>query len=195
MAKNPLPGRAETEVKIQAVLSRLFNIYIPADVTWKTQCPEGYDHSDGGVAPALTVYPESNSAWCWSHKRKYTPLKLWKIVHPTRSNIAAATGLLEEFGLRTTPLTLTERWHKLQEEGNTPPVVGVDGLKEALIIYASTLPKYATRQYDNDTLYKLNDLLSFTNDLPESVSSDTLDDLLPKLKEKLDNYWKDRYDD
>ncbi len=74
----------------------------------KLRCPFGQIyHSDHGVAPALRVYPDTNSAYCFSCTWYLTPVSLaargWDVDRRT-----AAERLLTRVGHR--PLDLASQW-------------------------------------------------------------------------------------
>lgn len=74
----------------------------------KVSCPFGpVYHSDHGVSPAMRVYPDTNSAWCFSCSVYYTPVKLIAQATDTDAH-TAATRLLDRVGYR--PLDLAQQW-------------------------------------------------------------------------------------
>lgn len=84
----------------------------------KTYCPFGrFYHSDGGKEPALRIYPDSNSAYCFSCKKYFSPTSLvsdaWDI-----SKRRAAQELLDRVGYK--PLTAAELWEGVQEKELEP---------------------------------------------------------------------------
>lgn len=107
-----MPGKslvavANEEVSIVTVLQMLA-IELPDDIgtgrSRKLHCPfEQLYHSDHGASPALRVYPDTNSAYCFSCAAYFTPVSLAaKAMDCDRQT--AATRLLDRIGHR--PLDL-----------------------------------------------------------------------------------------
>lgn len=177
------------KIPIEMVLEDLFNIDSPsASGAWKTHCPLGAEHSDGGSSKALKVFSESNSAWCFSHYQKFTPISLWRLRHRS-SKIEAAYAVLKHFGQEYRPLTPAERWDRLN---NLPaPVLELDDLRNAIMMYCRAhLPGFDYRQYDPDFMKVMVQVLDSLSDLPDHASYDMIQSQLDECKNKLKNYWR-----
>lgn len=78
----------------------------------KTYCPFGrFYHSDGGKEPAFRVYGETNSAYCFSCKKYYSPVSLYSSATDLSSR-NAAEFLLEKIGYKKP--TPEELWSSAQ---------------------------------------------------------------------------------
>jgi hypothetical protein len=101
---------------------RLVGMDVPEDLqqgrSGKVRCPFGHlYHSDHGVEPAMRLYPESNSAWCFSCSTYYTPVTLVARAFDQRYETAAAQ-LLQHIGYK--PVTLAQAWAQVVERPNPP---------------------------------------------------------------------------
>lgn len=183
---------ANSQIKIESVLNDIFGEDIPEDVGgWKAHCPEGSDHSDGGASKSLKVYSDTNSAFCFSHNRKYTPVDLWKVHKNLKQNTAAAKGLLKHYGIRTTPPTAEERWVALEAELNTVKELDRDSLAESLLLFANSLPHYSVRQYEEPVLDLIGRILATTHKMPEGVDHATLEKWINDAQALLTKLWSD----
>jgi hypothetical protein len=130
----------------------------------KTYCPFGrFFHSDGGVEPAFRIYPDSNSAYCFSCRKYFTPTTLasdaWDI--PKKE---AAKDLLDRVGYKT--LTDEEIWAGVQEQ---PPEPDKSVLGLALRVYCQRVdPSWQASQFVPEVSTVLDKCLSLldrvTND-------------------------------
>lgn len=110
----------------------------------KVHCPFGdLYHSDQGLSPAMRVYPESNSAFCFSCSAYYTPVHLAARAMNVDQRTAAAR-LLDRIGYR--PLDPAAAWQRVQRY---EPPVDKALLAEALKIYCRRIePTWALRQFE-----------------------------------------------
>lgn len=110
----------------------------------KVSCPfEELYHSDGGAASAMRIYPESNSAWCFSCSYYYTPVSLVARALDL-SNVDAAELLLQRAGYR--PPDPMDVWNDVVAQEVIPDKVL---LGEALKTYCRRIdPAWSTRQYE-----------------------------------------------
>lgn len=117
----------------------------------KVRCPFGeVYHSDQGAEAAFRIYPDNNSAWCFSCAYFYTPTRLiaraWDI--PAKD---AASILLERSGYR--PPSDMDVWTQLVE----PPPVDRTALAEALKTYCTrTVHGWAEAQYTRPLAVQLD---------------------------------------
>lgn len=134
---------ANEKVTIGYVCRRI-GLDIPDDARRKLPCPFGeLYHSDGGIDPAMRVYSDNNTAYCFSCSSYFTPVSLaaraWGV--PFRE---AATRLLDEVGYR--PLSLPALWEQAQV---FEPDVDRAHLAEALKIYCRRIdPNWGSRQFE-----------------------------------------------
>lgn len=90
---------------------RLIGMDVSEGASYKERCPFGdVMHSDGGVAKAFRIYTETNSAYCFSCRAAYTPVKLYAEAKELRRQ-EAALSLLEEVGWK--PVSQAQRWAEL----------------------------------------------------------------------------------
>jgi hypothetical protein len=158
---------ANEKIKITDVLTSI-GVFVPSTIlnggNKKVNCPFGFYHSDGGFSKAMRIYITSNTAFCFSCSKSYSPVSLaaaaWDISWPN-----AAFRLLEDAGFK--PKTIEERW----ATATTPIHNSVDliSLADALKTYCSGIsPDWTTRQLDDTIAEKLNQCLS----LLDSVRTD-----------------------
>lgn len=112
----------------------------------KVHCPfETINHSDSGVAPAMRVYTESNSAWCFACQEYFTPVKLIA-AHRGIDYQNAATLLLDHVGYR--PASLSEQWAELTSRVTKPDrTLLADALKTYCL---RVIPGWEIRQFDRE---------------------------------------------
>ena len=178
------------KLPIDTILLALFDIDVPGGASnWKTHCPLGYEHSDGGASKSVRVYSESNSAWCFSHSMKFTPLSLWKLKYGG-SRRGAAKELLKHFDVDLTPTSPEERWNKMNETSDL--VIDPGYAMESLVRFAQTLPEYASRQFEPSVLELVTTLLDKVGELPSTSSYDILEGWLTESKRTLLEYWRTR---
>lgn len=131
-----------------ATVCRLLGVDLSDDIavgrSRKAQCPFGpIYHSDGGISPAMRVYPESNSAYCFSCAAYYTPVSLAaKAMDLTWHT--AALRLLDHIGHR--PLDLAQQWQQVTQYEPEPDKVL---LADALKTYCRRVaPNWVSRQFE-----------------------------------------------
>lgn len=147
MPERSLIAVANEQVSILAVC-RMVGVDLPEDAgmarSRKTFCPFGeVYHSDAGLEPAMRVYPDSNSAWCFRCATYFTPVKMaaqaWDQDWRT-----AAVVLLDRIGYR--PASLAEQWSAV-----CVPVVAPDTtlLGEALKVFCARHdPQWSVHQFE-----------------------------------------------
>lgn len=139
---------ANEKVSIVTVC-RLVGVELPDAVaaggrSKKVPCPFGeIYHSDGGVAPAMRIYPETNSAYCFSCAAFWTPVTL--IAKAMDSDWhTAALRLLDHVGYK--PLALAAQF---QQASSYEPELDLARLADALKTYCRRIdPSWSTRQFD-----------------------------------------------
>ena len=182
---------ANKRVKVSSVLSSLFGIDADDGVDGqRTSCPQGYDHSDGGVASSLRVYPTDNTAYCFSHAKKYDVVDLAVMYFDTPRRRAAQL-LLEKFEIDITPPTVEERNAALDrlEAGEIPGRLDKTSLKTAVVTYARTLPGWTSNQYIDEVLDCTNKVLQGVEGLPENSTMESLEQYLEKAKSVFIRLW------
>jgi hypothetical protein len=122
----------------------------------KVRCPFGeIYHSDGGLAPAMRIYPETNSAYCFSCCAYYTPVSLAARAADIDRR-TAALQLLDHVGYR--PLGLAEQWQQLVQHEMKPDKML---LADALKTYCRRIdPEWMSRQFEPEVAGRLTRCLS-----------------------------------
>jgi hypothetical protein len=128
---------------------RLFGVELPEGVasggrSRKVHCPFGeIYHSDGGIAPAMRIYPDTNSAYCFSCAAYWTPVALAaKAMDSDRTS--AALRLLDHVGYR--PLSMAEQWRQVTEH---QPELDKALLADALKTYCRRIDaRWSSRQFE-----------------------------------------------
>lgn len=166
MRNKSLIEEANERVRIELVC-RLVGVDIEDGLegrSIKTYCPFGrFFHSDGGKEPALRVYGETNSAYCFSCKKHFTPVTLFADGFDMTKR-QAATDLLEKVGYK--PLSAAEMWAGAQP---TQPEPDKTMLSHALIIYCTRIDAdWQKSQFDKNISPILDKCLS----LLERVTTD-----------------------
>lgn len=110
----------------------------------KVRCPFGeIYHSDSGVSPAMRIYPDSNSAYCFSCAAYYTPVGLAARAMDT-DRTSAALRLLDHVGYR--PLGLVQQFRQAQQYEPEPDLAL---LADALKTYCRRIDlRWETRQFE-----------------------------------------------
>lgn len=135
----------------------------------KTFCPFGaVYHSDGGAEPAMRVYPESNSAWCFRCSAYFAPVTMaaqaWD-----QDATTAATVLLDRVGYR--PLSMAEQWAAVTDLTQTPDTTL---LAEALKVYCQRVdPQWSDRQFQPDVAAQLARCLALLERVRTDVDAAT----------------------
>ncbi len=110
----------------------------------KTYCPFGdFFHSDGGKEPAFRVYSETNSAYCFSCKKYFSPVTLYA-EYKDLSTKQSAEDLLERIGYK--PPSFEELWSNVQPKDPQPDTAM---LNKALRTYCQRISKdWSKKQFD-----------------------------------------------
>lgn len=134
---------ADEQVPI-ATACRMLGVEVPDEGHRKVHCPFGAtDHSDGGLSPALRVYPETNSAYCFNCSHYYTPVTLTSRALDV-PNRAAALHLLDHIGYK--PLDFATAWNSARQY---EPELDKALLADALKTYCRRIdPAWPARQFD-----------------------------------------------
>jgi hypothetical protein len=150
---------ANEQVPIVTVC-QMVGVELPDDVavgrSRKVHCPFGeLYHSDSGIEATMRVYPDSNSAYCFSCSAYYTPVSLAaKAMDVDRQT--AARLLLDRIGYR--PLSLAAVWKQVSAY---EPALDRSMLAEALKTFCRRIePAWSRRQFDADVAATLTRCLS-----------------------------------
>lgn len=127
---------------------QLIGMELPDDVgmrrSLKVTCPFGeIYHRDGGAEASFRIYPDSNSAYCFSCAVAYTPVRL-VVAAWDGTPESVAVELLERAGLR--PLSGAAAW---TSAARYVPAPDATLLAEALKIFCARIdPHWHRRQFD-----------------------------------------------
>lgn len=138
---------ANEQVSIVTVCQML-GVDLPDDVgegrSRKVPCPFGeMYHSDFGASPAMRIYPDTNSAYCFSCAVYYTPVSLAARAMDTNAT-TAATRLLDRIGY--TPMDMAAIWQSARDYAPAPDKAL---LADALKTYCRRIcPDWAKRQFE-----------------------------------------------
>lgn len=168
--KSNIVAVANEQVPIVTVC-RMLGLELPDDVgegrSRKVPCPFGaIYHSDGGVDPTMRIYPESNSAFCFSCSISYTPVALAAKGMGLNPH-AAAARLLDVIGHR--PLDLAGQW---SAANSYAPTLDTAMLADALKTYCRRIcPAWSSAQFDAQVAATLTKCLSLLDlvKTPEDV--------------------------
>jgi len=175
---------ANERIDISDVLTSL-GIFVPESVrnggNKKVFCPFGFYHSDGGITKAMRVYKASNTVYCFSCSKRYSPVTLaaakWDC-----SWHNAAFRLLEDAGFK--PKTLEERWAEATAQVVVKP--DVLSLADALKMYCSGISsEWATKQLDENVAETLNKCLGLLNIVETNEDAAKWLDACKKVMSKL----------
>lgn len=184
---------ANKEISIGDLLEELYGIEVLHGIDgWKTYCPYGGDHSDGGKSKALKVF-DSNTAWCFSHGQRYTPVSLWQNYRGIPNPVTAARDLLSAKGLLQQLIDPEARWDRLdeleaQEQDRIPDTTP---LKESLLMFARSLPNYEAVQYRDDVLDLMSNLYPSAKEAEKLRDMGSIENWLETSKRKLIEHWRD----
>lgn len=137
---------ANEQVSIVTVLQML-GVSLPDDIgdsrSRKICCPFGaVYHSDGGVSPAMRVYPDTNSVYCFSCSWSFTAVRLAAKAMDV-DQTSAARRLLDRIGYQ--PQQSGAWGHALRYE----PALDTTLMADALKTYCRRVcAGWATRQFD-----------------------------------------------
>lgn len=162
LRRNSWVDNANSLIKITDVLT-MIGVYVPQSIlsggNKKIYCPFGFYHSDGGITKAMRVYLPSNTVYCFSCSKRYSPVSLaaakWDC-----SWFNAAFRLLEDAGFK--PKSIEERWVEATTEvRNSPDLIS---LADALKVYCSGIsPDWQIKQLDGPVAETLNKCLGLLN--------------------------------
>lgn len=187
---NNLIYRANTEIRIERVLNDFYGSDLPfRETKTKTYCPLGRDHSDGGVTRTLSVYGETNTAWCFSHNMRFTPLSVWMIENEG-SEWEMARSLLQHYGLRTTPKSPEDRWNELNELDMRKSMIDKAVLREMVHDYVRTKEGFESMAYNQTVLDFIGKVLQSVDKLDAYSDYDTLEEWSTKMRKVVDVFWK-----
>lgn len=145
---NPSPITVANEQVSIVLVCQMLGVDLPDDVgagrSRKVHCPFGeFAHSDGGVSPAMRIYPDSNSAYCFSCAAYFNPVGLAAQGLDVDRH-TAAVRLLDRIGYR--PLDPAAAWHQALEcEVQPDKALMADALKT----YCRRIDKdWTSRQFE-----------------------------------------------
>lgn len=141
---------ANEQVSIVTAMS-MVGVELPEGIgmsrSHKIHCPFGpVYHSDHGLSPAMRIYPDTNSAWCFSCSVYYTPVKLVSQAWDVDGELAAGR-LLDHVGYQ--PVDMEQAW---QQVSSFEPVLDKTLMAEALKTYCRRVcADWPSRQFEPGT--------------------------------------------
>jgi hypothetical protein len=171
--KRPNVVEVANEKVAIVVVCRMLGVQLPDDLvagrSQKVHCPFGeIYHSDGGLSPAMRIYPDTNSAYCFSCAAYYTPVSLAAKAMDTTYH-TAAIRLLDHIGHR--PMDLAQQW---QQVAQFEPEPDRALLADALKTYCRRIePQWSQRQFEEGVARVLTRCLGLL-DLVKSAGDVTL---------------------
>lgn len=159
---------ADEKVPISVALRLVGVDYDTAAGSRKQHCPFGpFYHSDGGLDPAMRVYPDSNHAYCFSCSLYLTSSKVYSLARGMTRKQAAAE-LLEHIGYAHR--SLKEAWRQAL---TFAPELDRANLAEALKTFcARRHPRWSEVQFDTEiaaVLARCLELLANVTTEPEAM--------------------------
>jgi hypothetical protein len=154
--------RANELIRVEDVLNKHFNLgeEIPADTDrWRTYCPFGYEHEDGGRVKELRIYTSSNTCYCHKMHGNMDPVRLWQHhLGFDRSRRKSAIDLLETYGISTRSKSYQEVYKEVSEGAQVelvaPPVI------QAFHSYVRSFPDYWQRQFDEPVIELMDTIIT-----------------------------------
>jgi len=143
-----LVARAD-EISIFRVLKDFFDIDLPSEGrSYKSWCPFGFEHPDGGITRTWRTYPGTNSSYCFEGHGYMTSVRLISIQRDWGS-YKSAKYLLEIYGLMK-PKNYRERFNQMvSDRAMRQDSIGpVSDLVEALHVALRGHPMYERHQFD-----------------------------------------------
>lgn len=157
---DPRVQLANDKVRIEEVLTKYFNTYVPYQAhSWKVRCPFFFEHDDGGIDRQFRVYSATNTGYCFALHGTLTPVRLWSIRGSFRTQREAATALLDTFGVSYREPPYWERVRGLQETIESRPVADPQIMVQAIQYFLRNLEGYEAHQYDTEVLLRVNSIL------------------------------------
>ena len=187
MRARELGTLANTKVRIEDVLEKIFHIEAPRDAgTWRVDCPLKYEHGSSGKS--MRVYSDSNTAYCFSHQKQWTPVNLWMLHSGEKRYTKAAADLLDFFGVEYRKPTPEDRWNQLNA---VVPEINKDKVRNAYFNRLSShLDAYRQdRQYLDSVVEITSQSLEELNQLPGDSTYATLDDWINRSMIPMYDLW------
>lgn len=155
-------------------VAKLIGLDIPEHAkemkSYKTHCPLGdFYHSDGGVDPAMRVYSETNSAYCFRCAESFSSVRLYARVNDLKQN-EAADFLLLSTGYKHE--TMEDLWAEYNTEITAPPDQATLAL--ALKIYCARIDsKWSKNQFNKDVSKMYTKCLSILEMVSNTEQADS----------------------
>lgn len=150
------------EVSIFDVLEDFFDLTLPREgQSFKSRCPFGAEHPDGGLDKGWRTYPGSNSSMCFVMHGYMGPVRLIQMQYGGKA-VSAAERILNFYNLNRPRPWRDRYWDVATEvaQRESRPVTGDPAhAVEALNIALRKEPGYVTRQFDDDVLHAMEVVL------------------------------------
>ena len=146
------------EVSIFDVLEDFFDLTLPREgQSFKSRCPFGSEHPDGGLDKGWRTYPASNSSMCFVMHGYMGPVRLVQFRNGLLA-VQAAERILNFYNLNRPRAWRDRYWDvatEVAQRDERPRVGDPSYAVEALNRALRAEPRYATRQFDEDVLHAL----------------------------------------
>lgn len=159
--RNTVPTWAEklidraNEVPIFDVLADYFDKYVPREgASYKSRCPFGDEHPDGGMDKGFRTYPGSNSSNCFVMHGRMDPVRLVQMQQGVKA-VRAADMILSRYGLnehKPWRVRMSELAVEVEQRQARSVMGDPAHVVEALNIALRKEPEYVHRQFDADVL-------------------------------------------
>jgi len=164
-------------IPIHRILRDLWQSDVPMGLghrSWKTYCPLGWEHPDGGVDKGFRVYEQTNNAYCFVMHGSMTPVRLAQMCWGGKPR-NVARKLMEQYGLGRR--YWKERYEEiLQEyESRDSATQSAAYLVEALHTALSNIPGYIQIQYKPGVVSEMeNELLGLDSLMGQHPSDEQI---------------------
>lgn len=136
-------------IPVIRVLRDLWSAQVPEGLghrSWKTYCPLGWEHPDGGVDKGFRVYEQTNTSYCFVMHGSMGPVRLAQLRWGGRQQ-RAAQQLLEHYQLGK-KRHWRERYEEVLLASESRQEISPAYVVEAFRMALSQIPGYSEHQYD-----------------------------------------------
>ena len=165
------------EVSVFNVLEDFFDLYLPREgESYKSRCPFGDEHEDGGLDKGWRTYPATNSSFCFPMHGFMPPVRLVSLKYSERP-VKSAERILRHYDLLR-PKHFRHRYNDLlveKERRESQQTIGnPQHAVEALNMALAQIPAYTRRQFDADVMGAMEAVLGALNEVIARNDPDVL---------------------
>lgn len=173
------------EVSIFDVLEDFFDVTLPREgQSFKSRCPFGDEHPDGGWDKGFRTYPGSNSSTCFVMHGYMGPVRLVQLKYGLKT-VRAAEKILNHYNLNRARPWRERYWDvavEVEQRDRRSHAGDPAHAVEALNIALRSEPTYLTRQFDADVLHAMEVVLDRLDVVMQSDDPDALRQWYDKAK-------------